>query len=324
MKLVSFDVGQGQTHVGVVRGEQIVDLSVWLPQTGRLRGLQFDMVGLIALGEEGFNAADEALAQSEQALSAVGAVAPLDLGKLRAPIPRPRKNIICLGHNYAEHAAESLRARGEDPAKASSRYPAIFTKAPTTVIGPYDSIPFNPEVSSEIDWETELAVVVGRTGKNITREEAPAYIFGYMALNDISARDIQYRQGNQFFKGKSLDGSCPTGPWIVTGDEIRESNNLEIQTRVNGIEKQHDSTASMITDVPGIIEMVSFGMTIEPGDIIATGTPAGVGNGRTPKEFLKPGDTLESEIEKIGTLRNKVMNVSPFTFHESQDNHSVN
>ena len=188
---------------------------------------------------------------------------------------------------------------GERTHPAPPQYPAIFTKAPTSVIGPYDDIPYDPNISTEIDWECELAVVVGREGKNIGRDEAFDYIFGYMVLNDVSARDVQKRHGGQFFKGKSLDGTCPTGPWIVTADEVGDPSDLQLWTRVNGEVKQHDTTRSMLLDVPGTIESLSFGMTLEPGDIIATGTPAGVGFARTPPEFLHPGDVVECEVSGL-------------------------
>jgi 2-keto-4-pentenoate hydratase/2-oxohepta-3-ene-1,7-dioic acid hydratase in catechol pathway len=158
-----------------------------------------------------------------------------------------------------------------------------------------------------MDWEGELAIVIGRGGKNIHRNDAMAHVFGYTIVNDISARDIQKRHGGQFFKGKSLDSSCPMGPWIVTADEIPDPHNLSITVRVNGILKQHDNTGSMLFTIPEIIEHLSLGMTLEPGDVIATGTPAGVGHARTPPEFLQPGDTVEVEIEKIGNIRNRVI-----------------
>jgi 2-keto-4-pentenoate hydratase/2-oxohepta-3-ene-1,7-dioic acid hydratase in catechol pathway len=235
---------------------------------------------------------------------------PFEEAMLLAPIPRPRKNVFCLGRNYAEHAAESTRAWGEDAPPPPPQYPAIFTKAPTSVVGPYDDIPYDPKVTTELDWEVELAVVVGKRGKNITRGEAFDHIFGYMVLNDVSAREVQKRHGGQFFKGKSLDGTCPIGPWIVTADELGDPGDLQLWTRVNGEVKQHDTTRSMLLDVPGTIESLSLGMTLEPGDIIATGTPAGVGFARTPPEFLHPGDVVECEVERIGVIRNRVAGAS--------------
>jgi 2-keto-4-pentenoate hydratase/2-oxohepta-3-ene-1,7-dioic acid hydratase in catechol pathway len=160
-------------------------------------------------------------------------------------------------------------------------------------------------VSEDIDWEVELAVIIGKQGKNIPAEQAMAYVFGYTVLNDITARDLQ-RQGKQFFKGKSLDGYCPTGPWIITRDELPNPHDLDIRCLVNGVEKQASNTRNMIFDIPTTIAYLSRGMTLLPGDIIATGTPDGVGAARTPPEFLRPGDVLTSIVEGIGELRNVV------------------
>jgi 2,4-didehydro-3-deoxy-L-rhamnonate hydrolase len=309
MRLVTFRAADGAAHVGAVRGEEIVDLTVWLlQQEPVLVPEHFDMCYLIAAEPEVWEQVGEALRASEAALKGADAWVPLEMERLMAPIPRPRKNVFCLGRNYAEHAAESMRALGQgEPAKVDKpEYPAIFTKAPTTVIGPYSPIPYDARVSEKIDWEVELAVVIGRAGKNIGRDEAKGHIFGYTVLNDVTARDIQGRHGGQFFKGKSLDGSCPMGPWIVTADEVPDPDNLRVWTRVNGEEKQSDTTASMMFGVEEIIEQMSLGMTLEPGDIIATGTPAGVGHARQPAEYLRPGDTVECEVEGIGIIRNRV------------------
>lgn len=307
MRLVTFRADDGEPHVGIVRDEEIIDLTLWLPHQEPVLLADFDMVDLIAAPREVWSQVEAALDASEIALKGAGALVPFQPGMLLAPIPRPRKNVFCIGRNYAEHAAESIRAHKETlPAANTPQYPAVFTKAPTAVIGPYDDIPFNPNISEQIDFEGELAIVIGRAGKTIPRSQALSHVFGYMVLNDITARDIQKRHVNQFFKGKSLDGSCPTGPWIVTADEIPNPDDLELWTRVNGTVKQHDTTASMLLDVAGIIEAVSFGLTLEPGDIIATGTPAGVGFARDPAEFLRPGDVVECEIEGIGAIRNRV------------------
>jgi 2-keto-4-pentenoate hydratase/2-oxohepta-3-ene-1,7-dioic acid hydratase in catechol pathway len=173
------------------------------------------------------------------------------------------------------------------------------------VTGPYGSIPFDAAVSDQLDWEAELAVVIGRSGKNIPESEAMDYVFGYTVANDVSARDLQ-RQGKQFFKGKSLDGTCPMGPWIVTTAELTDPHNLRITSRVNGETKQDSNTDKMIFNIPATIAYLSRGMTLLPGDIISTGTPSGVGFARTPPEFLQPGDVVECEIEQIGTIRNGV------------------
>lgn len=303
MKLVSFLGPKGDTRIGALKDDCIVDFAVALAGGELLSG---DMVELITRLEDlgGLEQLEAAIKKSPP-----GAMVEFRQARLLAPIPRPRKNIFCLGRNYAEHAAESHRAFGEGAkieAPERPAHPAIFTKAPTTVIGPYQEIPYDPSVSEALDWEVELAVIIGRRGINIQRQDAMYHVFGYMVLNDISARDLQRRHGGQFFKGKSLDGSCPMGPWIVTADEIREPGNLNLRTLVNGTVKQEDNTGSMIWDIPAIIEELSLGMTLEPGDIIATGTPAGVGFARTPPEFLRPGDIVECEISGIGQIRNKV------------------
>src|SRR5687768_3417801 len=303
MRLLTFRASDGRSHLGVLHEERVVDISEWLMRETMLTDI--GMTELIARGNAG-------LEHIQAAMYAAGdddAVLQLDGLKLLAPIPRPRKNVICLGRNYAEHAAESASAFGQALPAETPAHPAVFTKAVTSVIGPYDDIPYDASVSTEIDWESELAIVIGRTGEQFKRQNAFDYIFGYMVLNDVSARDIQRRHGNQFFMGKSLDGSCPTGPWIVTADEIDDPNSLEIYALVNGVEKQRDNTRAMIWDVPTIIEVVSLGMTIEPGDIIATGTPAGVGFARKPPEFLKPGDIVECGVEKRGVIRNRVREV---------------
>jgi 2-keto-4-pentenoate hydratase/2-oxohepta-3-ene-1,7-dioic acid hydratase in catechol pathway len=310
MRLITFRADDGTPHVGLIRDAEIIDLTLWLPQQEAVMVAEhFDMVDLLAAPPEVWEQVGMASRASEEALKGADALLPLEVERLLAPIPRPRKNVLCMGRNYAEHAAESMRAfgQGQPPAVAKPEYPAIFTKAPTTVIGPFDPIPLDPRVSDKLDWEVELAIVIGRQGKNIRREEAKEYVFGYTVLNDVSARDIQQRHGGQFFKGKSLDGSCPIGPWIVTADEVPDPDNLELWTRVNGVEKQHDNTGSMMFNVAEIIEQVSFGMTLEPGDIIATGTPAGVGHARQPAEYLRPGDVVECEVAGIGAIRNVVI-----------------
>lgn len=285
MKLVTFEQA-GRIGIGLLRDDQIIDLTALAP----------DMVGLIELGEQG---AARARAMAGAAVTFI----PLTDVKLLAPIHEPRRNVMCVGKNYAEHTRESYEARGENVEAID--YPVIFTKTTTCINGPYDDIPYNATVSEKIDYEAELAVIIGRRVKNATREEAQAAVFGYTVLNDVTARDLQTLH-KQFFKGKSLDGSCPIGPWIVTADEIADPYALRITCRVNG-ELRQDSTAETMTfDIPTIIGHLSRGMTLLPGDIIATGTPSGVGFARTPPEFLQPGDLVEVEIENIGTLRTPI------------------
>ena len=210
--------------------------------------------------------------------------------------------MLAIGRNYAKHAAEAAQARGAEPAP-----PTIFTKAITTIAGPHADIPFDAGVSEQIDWEVELGVVIGRRGANIARERALDHVFGYTVVNDVTARDIQSGWGGQFFKGKSLDGSCPCGPWVVTPDEMTDPQDLRLRLSVNGELKQDASTRDMIYPVDALISWLSIGMTLLPGMLIATGTPEGVGFARQPPEFLRPGDLVEAEIEGIGTLRNRIV-----------------
>ena len=228
----------------------------------------------------------------------------LDNVELLAPIPRPRKNIMCLGLNYKDHVEESMRAK-KLPVELPE-YPVVFTKSPTSVTADGATVPAHAGVTHELDWEVELGVVIGAGGRAIPRARALEHVFGYTVINDLSARDLQFRH-KQWFLGKSLDGFCPMGPAIVTVDEIPDPQRLKLFCRVNGVTKQDSSTAQMIFDVATIIETLSRGMTLEPGDVIATGTPAGVGFARQPPEFLKAGDTVECEIENIGVLRNRII-----------------
>ncbi|MDQ0217566.1 FAA hydrolase family protein [Peribacillus cavernae] len=216
-----------------------------------------------------------------------------------APIPRPAKNIFCVGKNYAEHAIE-LGSEADIPENIM-----LFSKAPTTVIAHKSTIPNHQDVTDELDYEGELAVVIGKKGRVIKREEALDYVFGYTIINDVTARDLQARH-KQYLLGKSLDGTCPMGPYIVHKSVVANPNQLQIQTKVNDEVRQKSSTEQFIFPVEEIIAVISKGMTLEPGDIIATGTPAGVGKGFNPPKFLHPGDTVEITVEKVGTLVNVI------------------
>ena len=229
----------------------------------------------------------------------------IDDEKLVAPIPKLLGNVMCLGKNYAAHAEETAGAGSTSSVEAG--YPLVFTKGTNTINGPYGNIPYDSSVSSEIDWEVELAVIIGRECVNVGVDDALSCVFGYTVLNDISARDIQYRH-KQFYLGKSLNGSCPMGPWIVTSNEIVDPQCLDIKCWVNGELMQESNTSDQIYTVAETISMFSKGHTLVPGDVIATGTPAGVGFVRKPPRFLVPGDVLESEVEGIGRMRNVVGN----------------
>lgn len=286
MKLITY-LHEETIFIGAVSdGHDVIPLS----------GIAADMLTLIRLGDEGLSRTRELMALAIESLA-------LDQVTLLAPIPRPVRNIMCLGKNYAAHAEESHRARGDKV--EIPEYPVIFTKATTAVNGPFDKIPYDPTVSTMIDFEAELAVIIGRNGRNISREDALSHVFGYTVMNDVTARDLQ-RLHKQFFKGKSLDGSAPLGPWIVTADEIDNPQDLQITCSVNGDLKQDGNTSQMIFDIAETIVQLSKGMTLLAGDIIATGTPSGVGFARTPPEFLKPGDEITCTVERVGSIRNRI------------------
>ncbi len=286
MRLIMYHSDPGP-RLGVVREDSVI------PVPG------LDMLTLIESGEVGL----------ERARATSGSPLPLASLALLAPLPAPRRNIFCVGRNYATHAKERALAGDKNKEMKLPERPIFFTKATTSVNGPFADIPFDARVSEQMDWEAELGVVIGKPGKNISRQTAMEHVFGYTVINDISARDVQDRHGGQFFKGKSLDGTCPMGPWIVTRDEVSDPHALPVRCRVNGVTKQEATTGDMIFDIPATIEWLSRGMTLLPGDVIATGTPGGVGSARTPPEFLKPGDVVESEVEGIGVIRNRIVAV---------------
>jgi 2-keto-4-pentenoate hydratase/2-oxohepta-3-ene-1,7-dioic acid hydratase in catechol pathway len=257
-----------------------------------------DLVSLVAAGDIALDALRQLTATPSATLLPQAAV------RLLAPIPRPRKNVFCVGWNYLEHfqEGEAVRKSCDDLPK----HPVFFSKAVTAVIGPFDPIPFDASVTTKLDWEAELGVVIGLRGKNVAEADAMSHVFGYTVINDVSARDLQRRHGGQWLKGKSLDGTCPMGPCIVTRDELNGAD-LRVTTRVNGVTKQDSRTRHMYFSLPRLIAELSLGMTLEPGDVLSTGTPAGVGFARTPPEYLAPGDVVETEIEGIGCLRNPVV-----------------
>jgi len=237
---------------------------------------------------------------------------PLRLGdvRLEAPIPRPRRNIFCIGKNYRAHAEEVARSgkgsvapadKDKDPVPVA---PIVFTKVPESVVGPNDAIRIDPAVSSKVDYEAELAVIIGKGGRRIGKANALDHVWGYTIVNDVTARDMQ-RRHQQWLLGKSQDTFCPMGPWLVTRDEI-DLGNTRIRCWVNDDLRQDATTADLIFDVPTLIETISAGITLQPGDIIATGTPAGVGIGFDPPKYLQAGDRVRVEIERIGVLENSV------------------
>lgn len=236
------------------------------------------------------------------------AATPPERLRLIAPIPRPARNVFCVGWNYADHFAEGKDFRGASAPQEVPPHPALFSKSAAAVVGPGAPVLHPGPHSNEMDWEAELGVIVGTRGRDIAEERALDHVFGYTVGNDVSVRDVQRtRHGGQWFKGKSFDTHCPLGPWIVTADEIPDPQALGITSRVNGVTKQSSNTKYMVFTVARILAELSQGMTLEPGDVILTGTPSGVGFARTPPEYLRPGDVMEMEVEGIGILRNPVV-----------------
>ena len=279
MKLVTFDEGEGPL-TGVIDGETILPLR--------------DTVEMLDLIRRGAGWAP------------AGPGLPLHSVRLLAPIV-PRRNVFCVGWNYSEHFAEGKAFRGPNAVQEIPQHPALFSKNPFAIIGPDAAIRHPAPISDELDYEVELAVVIGTEGRDISESRALEHVFGYTIANDVSVRDVQRTwHGGQWFKGKNFDTHLPLGPWIVTKDEIPDPQTLRITTRLNGVTKQDSSTRNMVFPVVRIIAEISAGLTLYPGDVIITGTPAGAGMGRNPPEWMKPGDVVEVEIEKIGTLRNTV------------------
>jgi 2-keto-4-pentenoate hydratase/2-oxohepta-3-ene-1,7-dioic acid hydratase in catechol pathway len=285
MRLVTYR-DERAARVGALRDDRVIPLDDFA-----------DMLMLIDGGAE-------ALARARAALERGANARRLSEVKLLAPIPRPRQNIVCLGMNYVAHAIESDRAKGREP--KLPEHPVFFTKAVTSVCGPDDDVPLDPRVTTQLDYEVELAYIVGSTAKNIAREDALSHIFGYTIVNDVSAREVQ-TQHQQFFKGKSLDRSCPMGPCIVTADEIPVPAALGLRLRLNGETRQESTVGDLIFDIPTTLAVLSLGQTVEPGTIVSTGTPSGVGMGRNPPEYMQPGDIMEAEVDQIGVLRNRVV-----------------
>lgn len=258
---------------------------------------------LQALVEAGDAEAERAWALALRAYEQGVAVRAFADVKPGAPLPKPRRNILCLGKNYLDHArevAKKMDVSGDAPAQ-----PILFTKATTAVIGPGEPIPAWPELTRKLDYEAELALIIGTGGRDIAPERAWDHVFGYTAINDISARDLQ-KSHMQWFRAKSLDGFAPMGPVVVHRSMMPEPRDIEVKCSVNGEPRQHATFDQLIFDVPTMIAILSSGMTLLPGDIIATGTPAGVGMGFSPPKYLQPGDEVVVEVTGVGPLRNPV------------------
>ena len=293
MRFVSFQKS-GQPAVGslLLDDNAVINLTE--------TGLPGDLSALVEMGEKG-------LAMAEKAAQK-GARIPLSEIKLLAPFPHPRRNVICVGKNYFEHSKEFEKS-GFDSTSGGQTIPdapVIFTKATTSVIGPGEPIPASSDPSHSTDYEGELAVVIGQTGRNIAPNDAFDHVCGYTIINDVTARNLQQLH-KQWFLGKSLDGFCPMGPYFITSDEIDDVTKINLSTWVNGELRQKACVKDLIFDIPTIIKTISSLFTLIPGDIIATGTPAGVGIGFTPPKFLQPGDKVTIEIDRIGLLENPVV-----------------
>ena len=287
MKLITYV--DSHPRVGAVIDDRVVDL-----------GQTFDSMQTLIEGGE------PALDEARSIAGKVDPVAAIAEVELLAPIPHPRRNVFCMGWNYLTHFEEGHGKRG-DQQEELPEYPTFFDKPTMTVIGPHDDIPFDPNFSEKMDYEAELAVVIGRAGRSIPAAEAVDHIFGYTLANDVTARDVQRRHGGQWLKGKGMDGSCPLGPWILTADEIPDPQNLALFCHVNGVQKQNSNTRFMVFPIDRLLEELSLAMTLLPGDILLTGTPEGVGYARNPPEYLSPGDEITVSSPAIGSLRNRVV-----------------
>ena len=272
----------------------LLDASHPIPET---------LVDLIAAGGEVMATCMMLSAIAGDPLLAPATIAAADV-TLVAPIPRPLKNVFCVGSNYRAHVTEANKAQAK--ADTAPKLPVFFTKPPTAVVGPGASVRLDPKVSDRMDYEVELGVIIGTAGRNITQANAIDHIFGFTIINDVTARDLQRAHGGQYLKGKGLDTSCPMGPQIVTIDELPNFENLRIALSVNGDLRQDGNTGNMIFPIARLIESLSEGLTLEPGDILATGTPSGVGYAMDPPSYLKDGDKVTCEIEGIGQLTNVV------------------
>ncbi|OAH58542.1 MULTISPECIES: fumarylacetoacetate hydrolase family protein [Bacillaceae] len=306
MKLVTF-THNGVTRIAALEGEKVVDLNAAykakLASEGKIRAAQIaeayvpaDMNGFLQGGAESLGYAKEAVAYAlENNESDVPLVFEKSQVKIGAPVPKPGK-IFAVGHNYREHILEMGR---ELPS-----HPVIFAKFGNTVIGPQDDIPFYP-ISEQLDYEAEFAFVIGKRAKNVSEEDALDYVAGYAVANDVTYRDFQ-RRTLQWLQGKTVDGSLPMGPWMVTSDELTDPSGLEMVLTVNGEERQRTNTANQVFSVPYLVSFLSSIATLEPGDIVITGTPGGVIQAMDPQVWLKDGDVVRVEIDKVGVLENKV------------------
>lgn len=301
MRLVTYRATvEAEGRVGFLVDDLVIDVALLGERAGV--ALPDRMLDLIDLGPAAL-AELKVLVDDAKGRWPVGGALPLVNVKLLAPIPRPRKNIFGIGLNYIDHVAESAAALDTSP--DLPKQPVIFSKPPTAVIGPGEPVVHNARITQQLDWEVELAAIIGTTARRVDRAGALAHVFGYTVLIDISARDN--RRAGQWIYSKGQDTYAPMGPCVVTADEIPDPQTLDLWLTVNGVEKQRSNTSHMLFKVDELIADISQGITLEPGDIIATGTPEGVGAGRTPQEWLWPGDVIECGVAQIGELRHPVV-----------------
>jgi 2-keto-4-pentenoate hydratase/2-oxohepta-3-ene-1,7-dioic acid hydratase in catechol pathway len=302
MKLLTYKTQDTAPRLGFIHNNQVIDMEDF----GEISNfpLPNDMLELIDMGFEIIAEISELISETPENFFEEIAYEMNEVTIL-APIEKPRKNIIGIGLNYTEHVAES--ARGLDTTGKLPTKPIIFSKPPTTVTGTNTEIIKNTKLTSQLDWECELAVVIAKKGKYVAKEEAMDYVFGYTVINDISARDC--RREGQWIVSKGQDTFAPMGPYLVTKDEIENPHNLNLSLKVNGVEKQNSNTKFMLFNINDLIEDLSIVFTLEAGDIIATGTPAGVGAGRDPQEWMHNGDEVEATVEGIGTIVNTVKEI---------------
>jgi 2-keto-4-pentenoate hydratase/2-oxohepta-3-ene-1,7-dioic acid hydratase in catechol pathway len=292
MQLLSYRVAS-ETRLGVLDGDGVIDLQ----RAGQASGndLPSDMTALIGLGSRGLDLVERAVASGQGRVE----------GSVQfAPPLRLHKNVFCIGRNYRAHIEETFRARGEEP--VFPKYLEIFSKPPTTLVGHEDDIRWDASFTQKLDYEVELALVIGKAGRRISADRAAEHIFGYTIANDVSAREVQMNHG-QWFLGKAMDTACPLGPVVVPARDIPKPQNLRLMTRVNGEIRQDSNTSDMLYNIGRILEILSAALTLEPGDVIITGTPSGVAAGMNSPKWLKDGDVVECEIESIGVLRNRVV-----------------
>lgn len=302
MKLLTYKTQDTEPRLGFIHNNQVIDMEDF----GEISNfpLPNDMLELIDLGFEIIAEITEIISETSKEFFDEVAYEMSEVTIL-APIEKPRKNIIGIGLNYTEHVAES--ARTLDTTGKLPQKPIIFSKPPTTVTATNTEIIKNTKLTEQLDWEVELAVVIGKKGKYVSKDDAMDYVFGYTVINDISARDC--RREGQWIVSKGQDTFAPMGPILVTKDEIENPHNLNLSLKVNGIEKQNSNTKFLLFNINDLIEDLSIVFTLEPGDIIATGTPSGVGAGRNPQEWMYDGDVVEATVEGIGTIVNTVKEI---------------